>query len=216
MLLSTPTKKGAGLSIWGDELDLKSAYRAIEILASSPVANSINRDLLMGLAREFRKAYEGSRDSRQFGTFDPVTYKGMKILWTSFLPVLPILRYLAGFMKSTREVQSVLYALEDCAADAIREADPRVLAQCESWMDRAHFWAHDYNYEFLDWQAKRFIVRHKTLKSRMTNLPKFLQSLHWSSDDYKTFTAVWNAHADSMSVPPQQIQDLSPWPDFQW
>jgi hypothetical protein len=121
MLISEPTKYGAGVAIYGDYLDLKSLHQTIQDLCSnSPLSGKIE-EFMLGLAYEIRHAYQRDREKENFGRdeYDQVRYRGVKLLWPVVMFQTSLLRWSAGFQPTTKNHQANLYRIEQCLESAL-------------------------------------------------------------------------------------------------
>lgn len=117
MLQSNPTKKGTGIEIWGDALDLQSLHATIHKIAEN-VSEEIPETkaqalILLGFAYEVRKAEEGFRLHK---TINPnpkqeCNYVGLQYLWTDAVVAVNVLRSNAGFIVLNEEDQANLFML---------------------------------------------------------------------------------------------------------
>jgi len=58
MLTSAPTKRGAGITLYGDSFDLDSLHKTIHKIAQEGFMEESTRNFLLGLAYDIRKAKE--------------------------------------------------------------------------------------------------------------------------------------------------------------
>jgi hypothetical protein len=75
-IFAKPTKYGAGIEIHGDYYDLENVHQTILDLAGRAPVNGGAEEFILGLAYEFRKAYEGSRGTltMSYRSDDPIVY----------------------------------------------------------------------------------------------------------------------------------------------
>ena len=92
MLRTYPTKKGTGISIYGDLGDLHALYETVHGIAHVLDENNKLQNgqfqLLMNFAYEIRKAYSGHRltDKIQFiGSEQELEYIGFNVVWTDII-----------------------------------------------------------------------------------------------------------------------------------
>lgn len=68
MLFSEPTKRGVGLTLYGDSHDLRSLHETVHLLCGSGVGgHDDQQEHALSIAYEIRKAYEGQRDTKRVG-----------------------------------------------------------------------------------------------------------------------------------------------------
>lgn len=130
MLQALPTKNGTGITIYGDYGDLKLLYdTAHHISESLNLDHSFQKgqhQLLMNFAYEVRKAYSGQRltDNITFeGDDQKLTHYGFNIVWTDILIFISALRYNAGYSRTEKPHQAMLYLLEYSVEQALYEYD---------------------------------------------------------------------------------------------
>lgn len=129
MLYSTPTKKGTGISIFGDYYDLKSLYETVHHFTDSLSEENENQkgqsQLLMNFAYEIRKAYSGQRLTKTIEMNEVKnTYYGCNLVWTDILLFINTLRHNAGYIQSEKAHQGILYTLEGIIDSAMMDYDP--------------------------------------------------------------------------------------------
>ena len=118
MLAGEKTEYLAGLTIWGDAWDLRTACNVIHEIGGDD-------DFLVSLAYDLRLALQGDRMQDQAILFDDnkVIY-GEQVLWPAFALQVACLRREAGFMRTTAQQQSMLYNLEFVLETTLLQAFP--------------------------------------------------------------------------------------------
>ena len=136
MILATPTKYAAGITIYGDYNDLNGLRDTVLSLCDQNPLQASLTEFVMGLAYDLRHAYQKDREVRSFGfdEYDKVIYRGVSVLWPVFLVQLGLLRWAASFNPTTRDTQANLYRLEACAENALTSYDPMIGAWCFHWV----------------------------------------------------------------------------------
>jgi len=129
MLQSNPTKKGTGIEIWGDALDLRSLHSTIHKIADN-VSEEIPETkaqalILLGFAYEVRKAEEGFRLHKTInpGPEQKCDYVGLQYLWVDVIMVISVLRYNAGFVILHEQDQANLFMLTHAIRTAMEHYD---------------------------------------------------------------------------------------------
>jgi hypothetical protein len=180
MLLAYPTKRGTGLSIFGDYGDLTNLYRTVHEVASSLDENNIRckgqNQLLMNFAYEIRKAYSGERlmDEVKFvGDNHELHYYGFQLIWTDVLIFISVLRHNAGFIQTNKLDQANMYQLEHAIEKALFDYDP------EGANEIQHFIGQRINitnkFAFIIYQALHIKFATSTSgKKRFRNIPKLI------------------------------------------
>ena len=218
MLMSEPTKYGAGISIFGDFFDLADIHESIHYLASEAGPLSPHHgEFLLELAYDIRKAYQGARRIESMhAPRGAVEYYSVDVLWPIFLVQLGMLRTAAGYLPTRREHQANLYRLEACAESALLKMDPAVGAMCMRWLSHSSLFADGFLLDFVSMQAKDFIFGAKQGKARFRRLPAVLDDISPFSQKYRDFERYMSEEAAKQNSRPQDLMDLSAWPDFQW
>lgn len=217
MIITTPTKYYAGVSLWGDYWDLRSLHSTIhDLVANSPYDEGI-KDTILGLAYDIRKAYEKQRDEKNFGydDYDSVTYRGGKILWPIILFQVKALRDFAAFQPTTKEQQANLYRLEYCLEKSLTEIDPKIGQQCIDWLNGPSPLVKNYYTLFLSHAAKEYAIG-STGKARFKKLPAILRSLYPLSDEYTLFAKSLEAQAIELECDPKDLHDFSDDGEVKW
>jgi hypothetical protein len=86
MIIGEVTKNAAGIAIFGDYYDLQGIHETIHYLSDSPaISEGSMKDYVLGLAYDFRKAYEMQREEKTFGhdQYDKVKYRGVNVILRS-------------------------------------------------------------------------------------------------------------------------------------
>ena len=216
MLLSRPTKFGAGITLGGDYFDLNSFHDTVHTLASeSGPLSEHHHTFALGLAYDLRKAKEGARDH---WSKDEIYagYSAVDVLWPIFLVQLGLLRSACAYRPANSRVQANLYALESCAAEALTEFDPAVGALCTKWLDNFSRLDDTFLLEFVTRQTKDFIFGAVQGKSRFRRLPRLLDEISPFSEAYRKFEREISERARAEGARPQDLTDQSDWPEFNW
>lgn len=216
MLTSAPTKFGAGITVYGDFLDIDSVHRTIHKIASEDVVEERISNFILGLAYDLRKAKENKRETRKLGIDknDAVNYKGVAVLWPYFLVQVAMLRRYAGYRNTDQRDQACLYLLEACAINSLLAFDLKAGRECiELFLNFPPF-PSDYLFEFLNDCARRFVSLPG--KRRFQELPRLLKSMLWMSSDYAAFERLLKENAEKQGCSPHDLHDTRDWPDFKW
>lgn len=218
MLISKPTKYGAGIAVYGDYWDLHSLYQTIhELSAGSPLKGEMG-DFLLGLAYEIRHAYQRDREEESFGNdeYDLVKYRGVKVLWPIFLFQAALLRWSAAFQSTTKDQQANLYRLEHCAESALTEYDPSVGQECMKWLGSFSGVSTNYLPIYVSDVCYRYVFTGTAGKSRFNRLPAVLYSLQELSKEYNKFKSRLESVAKKKSCESHELYDMREWPEFKW
>lgn len=219
MIISKPTRYGAGVSIYGDYWDLKNLHDLIHRLsAGKPLDGSPLSDFVLGLAYDVRHAYQGDRLEETFGfdDLDTVKYRGVRILWPIIVPQIALLRWAAAFHPTSRLDQAELFILEHCLEDSLREYDQKIGPQVFEMRTIFEGMRPDYFTQFFWEVARQYVCEGKAGKARFKRLPEVLRKLSSISEDYKEFSAFLEKTAKEKGTDPYELQDWSDGPDFKW
>ncbi len=217
MILSRPTKYGADITLGGDYLDLTSLHETVHHLASDtgPLSGH-HYEFALGFAYDLRKAYEGQRDTWPSDAPAYAGYSAVNILWPIFLVQLGMLRSACAYMPTDRLIQSQLFALEACAEQALCEFDPAVGAMCMRWLANFNLFTDQFLLEFVTQQTREFLFGTSQGKARFRRLPRLLDEISPFSPAYKEFERAVSKKAHEHGARPQDMVDLSSWPEFNW
>jgi hypothetical protein len=217
MLISRPTKFGAGITLGGDYLDLTSLHETIHKLAAEdgPLATH-HYEFVLGLAYDVRKSYEGQREKWAEGEPIYSGYTAVDILWPNFLVQLGMLRSACAYAPTDRRIQATLYALENCAESALFELDPAVGALCMRWLAQFTRLTDNFLLEFVVHQNKDYLFGAAAGKARIRRLPRLLDDISPFSSAYQDFERSIKKQAEAANAKPQDMGDWSEWPEFKW
>lgn len=218
MLISEPTKYGAGIIIYGDYWDLRNLYNTIHELSEGIPLEKNFSEFVLGLAYEIRHAYQKDRGEKTFGVdeYDTVTYRGVSILWPIILSQTGLLRWSASFHPTNREHQANLFRLESCIQAALQSYDSVVGQQCFEWLTLFHGFPDNYLIEFFYERTKAYLFENRHGKSRFKRLPSILKSLTTISGEYQEFSSYLYNLAEEKKCEVNALQDWSAWPNFKW
>lgn len=218
MLFGEPTKKGAGLTLWGDYNDLNNLYETISKISDAVILEGSLSDFVLGLCYDIRHAYQNMRESKEFGIdeLDNVKYYGVKILWPYFLIQIGLIRRASGYTTTTNEDQSNLYRLEHIAETALKQASIKNAEECIYWLKHFSGLSNDYHIQFLDEITFRFIFDDTINKKRINRLPLILKMVSPLSKEYKDFHEQLLKIAKEKGCHPDALTDLKEWPEFIW
>lgn len=217
MLVSQPTKYGAGITIGGDYLDLTNLHETVhEIASENGPLSGHHFEFALGLAYDLRKAYEGCRDKWPSDAPAYAGYSSVNILWPVFLVQLGMLRSACAYMPTNRRIHSHMYALEDCTEKALIEFDPAVGSMCMRWLANFNLLPDSFLLEFVTHQSYEFLYGANQGKARFKRLPSLLDNISIFSKAYQDFERAVSQKAHAVGVKAQDMADLSEWPDFKW
>ena len=218
MLFGKPTKKGAGLTLWGDYHDLNNLYDTLSKISDSIVLKGSMSDFVLGLCYDIRHAYQDMRESKEFGIDElgKVKYYGVEILWPYFIIQVWLIRWAAGYTISNNEQQSNLYRLEHIVETTLKEASISIADECMDWLKHFTGFSKDYHIQFLNEITYRFIFDETINKKRISRLTKVLKMTWELSKEYKDFEKHILKIANEKGCHPDELKDLKEWPEFTW
>lgn len=218
MLFGEPTKKGAGIILWGDYHDLNNLYETISKLSDSLGPEDSISDFVLGLCYEIRHAYQGDREIKEFGEneLSKVKYYGVKLLWPYFIIQVGLIRWAASYTTTDSEQQSNLYRLENIIETSLKEASISIADECLYWLKHFRGFSNDYLDQYLNEITYRFIFDETIEKKRINRLPKVLNMTWELSNEYKEFESYLIKMAKEKNCRPKELRDLKEWPEFNW
>jgi hypothetical protein len=216
MLFAEATPMGAGVTLWGDYLDLRSLYDTVGRMVD--VAPGNIGDFIVALNYDIRHAYEHQRDEKTFGHDEiaKVTYLGEKILWPHVLVQASLVRYYAAFIDTTKEDQANIFRLEHALEQALRNYDAEVGETCAEWLATPLHLPNDYLTEFFDEATYRFIADGPGGKRRFKKLPSVLRSISEFSPEYRTFKSELEKIATEKGGDLHDLRSSTEFPEFEW
>ena len=216
MLTSSPTKFGAGITLYGDPHDLRALRDSVHKIADERHVDERFGTLLLSFAYDVRKAYEGARETKRIGhqKLDWVKYRSVNIVWPMFLSQVGLIRHFAAYHPTTHRDQACLYLLEDCSITSLLAADANIGKVCSEWLLSFPMFSHDYLTEFVSECSREFIEISE--KKRFQALPNILRKLSWLSPEYRAYSKAVVETAKAQDCAPEDISDPRDWPKFRW
>lgn len=218
MLMSFPTKYGAGMKLYGDYWDLKNLHETIHVLCEGPFEARIY-EYVLALAYEIRHAFQGDREEKSFGRdeYDAVKYRGCALLWPHLLAQTGLLRAFASMRPTTLKIQGNLYLLEHCIQDSLTAYDPLIGPQCFGFIrSYSIIMGGPYHTQYFDICARKYVCEGKPGKARFKRLPGILHMIHPASQEYHSFSLALEGMAKEQKRKLEEFADYSAWPDFKW
>jgi len=186
MLSATCTKRGTGISIWGDEDDLRFLYQLVHQLSGgshwTDDAKGGRCKILDSFAFEVRHAYQESRLNRQVEITTGVhtTEQGFNFSWIDMLFTLACLRFNAAYAPTDQTDQEWLDNLEQCVRGTLYEFDAKGAKDIEKFigphvLNVNHDWVWQFNQ-----QIEIDYLEMNVNKTRFRNIPYLLnQTDRW-------------------------------------
>lgn len=217
MIHATPTKRGVGVTIYGDFLDFESLHRTIHaIIDAAPLDERYKEDRLLFLAYEVRHAYSGHREKITVDSETENTYFGTRLTWPEILFEVAILRRCAAFCENTKEHLSNLHRIEYCLEQALLGYDQKAGSEAVSAFRNIPLFTENFSLEFVSVRTYDYIFNCGAGKMRFRRLPAILTSLHDLSPEYKKFHVVVNKQAKRLGVHINELEDTRDWGEFEW
>tara|TARA_R110001583_G_scaffold177643_2_gene333281 strand:- start:12533 stop:13159 length:627 start_codon:yes stop_codon:yes gene_type:complete len=208
MLAGEKTEHLAGLTIWGDAWDLRTACEVIHEIGGED-------DFIVSLAYDLRHAHQGDRLQDQAILFDDQkAVYGEQVLWPAFALQVASLRHQAGFLRTTAQQQSMLYNFEFVLETTLMRAFP------DKWKKILSVAAEIAHYpDSINLNIDTRLTYYASLNNaanRDACILWLIRSLH---PDYRGSEG-WPARADEPGwIPPEVFQDFQPHAvniDIQW
>lgn len=218
MIYAEPTKKGVGVSLYGDALDLGSLHETVHELVRVSHFNEEQGNTILNFAYEIRHAKQGDREivRKEVGPEEYVTYYKFNLPWTSILFELHYLREIVGYGNAAKEHQANIYRLEYAIESALLSYDAKVGREVIDAYRRLSWFSDDYLADFIDECTYQYINGGATGKMRFRRLPSIIKSYDERSFDYKAYHEHMWKEAKKHNVHPAQLFDTSEWPDVEW
>lgn len=218
MLVGSPTKFGAGITLAGDHTDLVDLHETIYYLASETGPISVHHnEFVLGFAYDVRHAYQGDR--RVESVASPTassTYFAVDILWPIALVQVAMLREAASYLPTDKSHQANLYRLEACVESALSALDANVSRQCCGWLKEFSAFPETYLIDFVLHQSRLYVFSSATAKGRARTLPGVMNDVSPYSRAYKEYEQELETIAEKEKCRPQDLHDFSEWPEFKW
>jgi hypothetical protein len=216
MLTSAPTKYGAGITVYGDFLDLDTLHHIIHKIAHEGFVDERAGNFILGLAYDIRKAKEKKREVKKLGipSQETANYKGVSVLWTEFLVQVALLRQYAAYRDTDHRDQAFLYLLEDCAITSLLAFNPGTGKECVELLLRFPSFPNDYLFEYCNDCSRRYVAIPGP--RRFQALPVMLRSMWWMSPEYERFEERLSGEAKKRGCSPQELSDPRDFPRFRW
>lgn len=218
MLLGSPTKYGAGITLAGDHADLVDLHETIHYFAgeSGPIPPQ-HDEFLLGLAYDVRHAYQGDRHTKTMRTPKAkYTYFAVDVLWPIFLVQVAMLRSAASYLPTEKAQQANLYRLEACVENALNDLDANISRECCRWLAEYSAFPASYLISFVSHQTYRYVFSSTTAKGRIRTLPEIMRDMSPYSEAYRAYDQELKAIAEKQKCRPEDLHDLSEWPEFRW
>jgi len=213
MLEYQPTKYHAGIELWGDFASLNRLYSFVRRVVEESSLIESKDGLLLGLAYDLRKAFEGKReqDYREYFVDEKCRVFGVKILWPVLLLQVAVLRTAMAYITSSKLDQALIFELEYVVESAISEVMPVNAGEIISLMRNLGSLSCAHIEELIDSRCVYFIELPS--KSRLRELPKLMASF----DEMYGFLAQADIGLHDGMIQPDVFSEKShEWPDFLW
>jgi hypothetical protein len=203
MLIGKITKNKMGITLIGDFHDFESLNETIHEIIELFNPPETEKNYILALAYDARKAQEGQRIV--FKNEKYKNYFGVNILWITYLFQIKYLRYAAGYIPTTKKIQSELYRIEYLTEKAIIDTDPVILHELDSWFKTSLMLPVNFLTNFvlhLDYKLYKISTNSG---ERFKKLPHVLSDLFLLSDEYTKYENEISAEARKKNVNPNNI-----------
>jgi len=208
MLQGFTTKKGTGISIYGDYNDLKFLHQTLYKSCDTPNDDDKNpiSNIILNFAYEVRKAYSRNR-LKEVLTFDGVNdieYLGFNYLWTDLLVTISALRHQAGYITTDEIDQANIYILEYITKMALEQYDEKGALILKNYIGQRI----DIEQPLLE-QILQYIniayLEEKPTKTRFRNIDNYLHHFASSTHEHKDFLIILEQRAMQMNCKPMEL-----------
>lgn len=216
MLYAIPTKRGYGVTLYGDYNDLQSLHGTIHLICDDNSYGVYSpKEKALSIAYEIRKAYEGKRQKiidEEHGS----TYYATNIDWPRALFYASFLRHAAGFCSTTKKDQANLYRFEYCIESALASYDYNTARDILYWYDTIGCVSRDFIISFVDEITYEYLYGGLSGKRNFKRLPDLLRCIRSSSDEYTQFEKDIKAEAQKNNCRPDQLWIERDRPEIKW
>jgi hypothetical protein len=213
MLDAKPTKKGAGLEIFGHPEDFESLHETLHTLCESAPGGLDQHEHALSLAYEIRKAFEGQREVAET---EQGVLVGTPLLWPHALFYTSYFRNLAAYCPTTKADQANLYRLEDCIETAIAEYDAKIGLEVIELYPMVGKASGRYWPQYVEDICYQFLFGGGSGKMRFRRLPALIRALHELSPEYREYADLLQQEADRLHCSPGELRDTRDWPEIDW
>jgi len=119
-------------------------------------------------------------------------------------------------MPTNKTHQANLYKLESCIEISLNSYDPDIGCYCVDWLSKFSGFSKNYIVSFVSHCTKKYIYEGKAGKARFRKLPFILDSFFPLSKEYREYEESIIKIASQKKCDPNEIQDISEWPEFRW
>jgi hypothetical protein len=211
MIYLVPTKHGLGVELWGHYEDLRILYDTIAkygLDENKHIKSQDNRDkVISGFVHEIRKAYEGSRLTRDKAHYFSEASKlyGAQISWVHFLFSLAAIRYNMRFDDVDKFDASILMQIEWWLEKAMYNFDEIGAKSLSPFIDGAIYGANDYIYQFMRTINLQYFLL-KGGKKAFRQLPELLKTGIYGTDNYNAYKISLEADAKKFNCKPNELE----------
>ncbi|MGF7077724.1 DUF6904 family protein [Mucilaginibacter sp. UYCu711] len=221
MLTATPTKRGTGISIWGDDEDLRALYQLVHTLAGDSEYTNDSKggrvQILHCFAYEIRHAYQESRLTKPVTITEGVhqTDFGFNFSWIDLLFTLNCLRFNAAYTPTEPDDQTTLDRLEQITRQALQEFDTKGAQEIERFvgphlLNVNHPWIWQFNQ-----QLEIDYMEMNVNKTRFRNIPNLLRRTEKWSPLHSFLIGNIKATAKELNCDVYEIEYLE-YPNIKW
>lgn len=218
MLIGLPTRYAAGITLCGDQLDLRHLYETISHLAESDALPEPQQDFLLALAYDVRHAFQGDRQTKTIDEagLDLVEYQCVNIFWPTFMVQVAMARWSAASVPTDRGHHADLFRLEAITERALHKQDPKVARRCLDILPGFLGLPGSYLVQWITECSIIYVHGSEGGKARFKRLPGIMTAMHYSSQEYQTFEAELMRLAEEQECSPHELEYERELPEFRW
>lgn len=221
MLQGYPTKKGTGITIYGDYFDLSSLYRTLHKVCetNNPSDNPPIVQVILNLAYEVRQSFSRNRLEETIKTLDEsekVEYLGFNYLWTDLLITLSAIRCRASYVVLNELDQSNLFLLEHITKDALDQFDTEGGARLKLYINQRIEISQPLLLPINEYINIQYL-NEKPTKTRFRKLNKYFSYLSSYHPKHQEVKNIIEKLASSVDCPPEELSfSEENFPELKW
>lgn len=157
MITFIPTPHGAGVRLWGTQMELHDLYETIERFWNSQEeasdTNEYDRDnILASFCYDIRHGFMGMRTTAKKHPVDsrPGEFFGVEITWTHIIFYFAVLRYNMRERPCSKKDVKVISMAEDALRDAIKAYSKRSADAMMPFLDGAVYCANPHLMQYME------------------------------------------------------------------
>lgn len=212
-----PTPYYAGVTLYGDYMDLRDLYDTIFELSDSLFIHTQKfKDCLLGLCYDIRHAYEGRRKiiTIDNGSNDTTKYFGVDILFPTLLFQFKLIRFFARFSPTCCTHHANIFRLQSCIENSLKQVNSDLADSCIELLQYDDGLHKHYLTSFIDNLNVDFIEM--TKKERKNNIYQIMRSMYPMSTEYLQFERRISEEAKRLNTTPDALEIEREDKPFRW